>query len=178
MTTPVQIRPATPDDYQILADFSRKTFYHTYAAFNTPENMVNYVSENFLPEKISSELLDEKNIYRLAFANNKLTGYILMRIASIEGLENDNPIELCRIYTDRLNPLPGIGSALMNEAVRVAQSLKKNCIWLGVWENNQHAIAFYRKHGFEQFGTHIFMLGDDPQTDLLLKRKILIEQES
>jgi ribosomal protein S18 acetylase RimI-like enzyme len=66
----------------------------------------------------------------------------------------------------------GIGKALMLKCIEIAREKKSDVLWLGVWENNQRAIDFYTKWGFEKFSTHIFMLGDDPQTDWLMKKEL------
>ena len=43
-------------------------------------------------------------------------------------------------------------------------------MWLGVWEENHRANAFYRKHGYAEVGEHVFMLGADAQRDLILAK--------
>lgn len=81
-------------------------------------------------------------------------------------------MEIARIYALQSYIGKGVGSALMKKCIDQACELNKEIIWLGVWEKNQKAIHFYRKWGFEKFGTHIFILGDDPQTDWLMKKEL------
>ena len=60
----------------------------------------------------------------------------------------------------------------MNEVLRLARERAADHLWLGVWEHNPRAIAFYRKYGFREVGEHVFQLGRDPQRDLILVRSV------
>ncbi|MGQ0740618.1 MAG: GNAT family N-acetyltransferase [Bacteroidota bacterium] len=166
------IRFATAADSSLIADLSRQTFYETFARQNTAENMEKFMSEQFSKERLMAEVGAPGNIFLLAFAGDVPVGYVKMR----EGEQkvefgNKTSIEIARIYAASSSIGKGVGSALMQRCIEIARGMNKEIIWLGVWEKNQQAIAFYQKWGFEQFGTHVFKLGNDPQTDWLMKKE-------
>ncbi len=81
-------------------------------------------------------------------------------------------VEIERIYVLRECQGAGVGQQLRNNALDVARSLGARTVWLGVWEHNSRAIAFYRRNGFEEFGEHLFMPGSDEQRDVLMRKKV------
>lgn len=169
----VTIRLATPADAQLIADLSRQTFFDAFAADNTPENMDKFMKEQFTREKLMSEVKDPASTFLLAYTGEEVAGYARLRESpNPEELGNQPAIELARIYAVTSIIGKGVGSALMQECLRIAQEKKKTCIWLGVWEHNQRAIAFYTKWGFHKFSDHVFVVGDDPQTDWLMKKEL------
>jgi diamine N-acetyltransferase len=169
----ISIRPAVTEDAPQIASLSRRTFFDSFAKFNSKENMDKFMAEQFSIEFLEAEVKDGSNIFLLAYLDDELVGYAKMTDKhKPEGLEDVAIIELCRIYTEQWTIGQGIGKSLMLECFEIAKAKGKKIIWLGVWQHNEIAIAFYKKFGFEKFGTHIFMLGDDPQTDWLLKRNL------
>jgi ribosomal protein S18 acetylase RimI-like enzyme len=167
------IRLASAEDAILIADLSRQTFYESFHAFNTKENMDKFMNEQFNREKLIGEFYDPKNSFLLACHEDRILGYTKLRVSDEE---SDSPgpgaMEIVRIYAVRDSIGKGIGSFLMKEAIELARQKKFSVIWLGVWEHNHRAIAFYEKWGFKRYGQHIFMLGDDPQTDLLLSMNL------
>lgn len=167
------IRKAVPADAELIADMSRQTFYETFAAQNSRENMDQFMREQFGREKLIAEVTEPGNIFLLAFDGEEAVGYARLR-------ENQNPpelgevpaMEIARIYAASHTIGKGVGKALMQRCIELALEGKKKIIWLGVWEHNRRAIDFYTKGGFEKFGTHIFLLGNDPQTDWLMKKEL------
>lgn len=166
----VIIREATAADATVIADLSHRTFYDTFAAVNTAANMDKFFAEQFKREDLIREVGQPGNIFLLVLRNNIPVGYTLLREGADAALDNANAIEIVRIYLDKTEQGKGTGSMLMQRCIDYAVQLKKNIIWLGVWEQNATAIAFYHKWGFEQFGSHVFMVGDDEQTDWLMKK--------
>ena len=168
------IRYAVPADAALIADLSRQTFYETFASFNSKENMDMFMNEQFAREILMKEVAAPGNIFFLAMEGEEPLGYVRLR-------ENNNPpelnginaIEIARIYAVTAAIGKGIGKTLMQECIRVALERKKELVWLGVWENNQRAIDFYTRWGFEKFATHVFMLGNDAQTDWLMKKTLI-----
>ena len=119
------------------------------------------------------ELNDPHNIFFLAYLKNEVAGYLKLRDhPGPKELENLPAIEIMRIYSSSSLIVKGIGKLLMQTSIEEATRRKKSVIWLGVWEHNHRAIEFYRKWGFEKFGEHDFLLGNDVQTDWLMKRSI------
>lgn len=169
----VSILLATANEAALIADLSRRTFYDTFAVFNTQENMDKFMNEQFSQRQLTEEVGQEGNIFLLAYLDGEPVGYAKLSESNTPAeLNSDNAIELVRIYTEKKTIGKGVGRALMLRCLEMARQKNKSTIWLGVWEHNPTALAFYHKFGFEVFGKHIFMLGDDPQTDYLMKRAV------
>ncbi|MET0393246.1 MAG: GNAT family N-acetyltransferase, partial [Chitinophagaceae bacterium] len=169
----VTIRVATAEDAALIAEMSQRTFYDTFAAANTTANMDKFLSEQFSIAMLVAEVSEPGNLFLLAECEGRPAGYARLR-------EDNNPpelaglptLEIARIYAVKEMIGQGVGKALMQAAIDIARSGSKQVIWLGVWEKNETAIAFYTRWGFEKFGEHPFILGDDVQTDWLLKREV------
>ena len=169
----ITIRLATSTDAELIADMSRETFYDAFATFNTKENMDKFLNKTFTKEALMKEVGAPNNIFLLAYVDNEPAGYVRLRIANIPPeLGNADAIEIARIYAVHNFIGKGVGKALMEYSIRLAKERNKELIWLGVWEHNQRAIDFYRKQGFKKFSEHEFILGDDVQTDWLMKKKL------
>jgi len=172
----VVIRKAIIEDAELIADLSRKTFYDTFAKDNTEEDMNIFMNEQFSKEKLMKQVEDNQDTFLLVFDKDdtleeSCLGYVRLTERSEdrnESLFKDKQyIELARIYVVQSAKRRGIGKILVQESIDIAKSLNKEIIWLGVWEKNPSAIAFYEKMGFKSFGSHDFLLGHDLQTDLL-----------
>lgn len=169
----LNIKMATNADAELIADMSRKTFYETFVSQNTKENMDKFMNESFTKEALMKEVGEPGNIFLLAYDEKEPAGYVRMRENNNPPeLGNRNSIEIARIYAATNTIGKGVGKTLMQKCIEIAQEKKKDVLWLGVWEKNNRAIDFYIKWGFEKFSTHIFMLGDDPQTDWLMKKEL------
>ena len=169
----MHIRLATEEDAELIADLSRSTFYETFAAHNIPENMEKFMNEQFKKEKLVAEVYDPWNIFILAYDDNEIAGYAKMRSGFNPGPSENLPeIEIQRIYSVTKKLGKGVGKLLMQHCLEIAKERNNNTIWLGVWEHNKRAIDFYTKWGFVKFGEHEFILGDDVQTDWLMKKHI------
>lgn len=167
------IRYALPEDAALIAAMSRETFYDTFAAQNTRENMDKFMNEQFTREKLMQEVGAPGNLFLLAYDGEEPVGYVRMRIDNNPpALAGRKTIEIARIYAVSSAIGKGVGKALMEKCLAIAREMKKELVWLGVWEQNERAIGFYSRLGFEQFGTHVFLLGDDPQTDWLMKKEL------
>jgi len=167
------IQTAKNGDADLIADLSRQTFYETFAPFNTKEDMNKFMNEQFTREQLIKEAKEIANKFILAYNDTKPVGYALMRESTIpEGLENFNTVEIARIYVLNTAIGTGAGKALMEKCIEMAKEINKEIIWLGVWEKNIRAISFYTKWGFEKFAEHPFILGNDIQTDWLMKKTI------
>ena len=171
--TSLYIRPAGPSDAGPIADISRQTFYDSFAEQNSPENMALFMNGPFGREVLMSEIGEPSNFFFLACMDREVLGYVKMRLApNPPALEGADAIEIARIYVIKESIGKGVGQALMQHCLDTARNMRKEIIWLGVWEHNLKAISFYRKWGFERFGEHIFVLGNDPQTDWLMWKKL------
>lgn len=168
-------RFCTTADAEIIADMSRQTFYETFAAYNTKENMDKFLEESFSRKVLIEEVGAKDNIFLLAYDDDEPVGYVRMRENNIPPqLDNKNAMEIARIYATAGSIGKGVGKHLMQKCIDIAIEKKKELLWLGVWEHNRRAIDFYTKWGFEKFGTHIFMLGTDPQQDWLMRKQLAL----
>jgi ribosomal protein S18 acetylase RimI-like enzyme len=167
----ITIRFATTADAELIADMSRQTFYETFAASNTKENMDMFMNQTFTKEALMKEVGTPGSIFFLAYDGDEPVGYVRM-CQSADSPELVNAIEIARIYATTNAIGKGVGKVLMQQCIAIALEKKKDAIWLGVWQHNQRAIEFYTKWGFEKFGTHVFMLGTDAQTDWLMKKSL------
>ena len=132
-----------------------------------------YLRASFSIERTRVELMDSNNTFLLAFADNspEPLGYAKLRIGKqVASVQDPNPIEIERLYVDKTAIGKGIGAALMQRCLNEAAASGHQTVWLGVWEQNTRAIAFYKRWGFEPVGTHLFTLGSDQQTDFILQR--------
>ena len=165
------IRIATLSDVETLCQIGARTFIETYGEQNTPENLQNYLEKRFNEKQISDEIQTPETVFLLVELNNETIGYARLRVNLIE---NPDPkaLEIERIYILKAFHGQKLGTVLMQKCIDISLEKGYQSLWLGVWEYNPKAIAFYQKWGFEIFGTHIFQLGDDAQTDYLMKKKL------
>jgi ribosomal protein S18 acetylase RimI-like enzyme len=167
------IRYASREDAALIADISHQTFYQTFAAENTKENMDKFLNEQFTKGRLMMEVGTSENIFLLAYKNDEIAGYVKLRDSRMPSeLGHVTAIEIARIYAMSSMIGKGVGSLLMQTCIDIAKQKRKDVLWLGVWEKNYRAIEFYTKWGFEKFGETDFLLGDDVQRDWLMKREV------
>ncbi|HYM95001.1 MAG TPA: GNAT family N-acetyltransferase [Chitinophagaceae bacterium] len=167
----VIIRLATKQDAELIAGISRETFYETFAAQNKKEDIDIFMNKVFTRKELIKEVGLKGNIFLLAYSEDEVAGYVRMRESNAPpALGNAVPMEIARIYTTKKFIGKGVGHALMEKSIVISKEMKKEVVWLGVWEKNQRAIDFYLKWGFEKFDEHDFVLGNDIQKDWLMKK--------
>lgn len=165
-----QLRKASAHEAELLQSISRQTFFETFAEHNSAEDMRAYLEKSFSLEKLSAELHDPHSAFYFATDNNKIIGYLKLNFGESQTeIKDESAIEIERIYVLKEYHGKGAGNELYQKALQVALELKIRYIWLGVWEKNERAIQFYKKNGFVVFDKHIFRLGNDEQTDYLMK---------
>ena len=169
----MKIRKINIDDLEALRNLSIQTFKETFEEVNTEEDMQKYLLENLSIEKLNSELENPNSEFYFAENNDEILGYLKLNFkdAQTEKLE-ENHFEIERIYVLKAFLGQKIGQILFNKAIEIGREKNLEYVWLGVWEENHRAIRFYGKNGFEIFGKHDFVLGEDVQTDLLMKLNI------
>lgn len=174
--TGIVIRRASTANAQMLAEFGGRTFYETFAKDNKPEDMTAYLSSAFGREKQTAELADPLNTFFVAAIGDVVAAYAQVRAGDetpscVGGLKP--AAELVRLYVDRNYHGRGVGHVLMRRCLETARGeMDARTLWLGVWEHNLRAQAFYRKWEFEIVGAHSFQLGEDVQTDFLMRRSV------
>jgi len=150
-----------------------ETQVDTFGAYNTEANMKAYLDKAYNLDNLVAELAEPGSQNYLAFYGEELAGFTRLRKSNeVEHLLGSNTIEMQRLYVLRIFHGKKIGASLMREALRYASQQKFEWMWLGVWEQNFRAQEFYTRWGFERFSEHVFQMGDDPQTDWLLRRKM------
>ena len=171
----LHIRRAVADDEKLIAELSAITFFDTFKGTCTDDDMQGFIKDYFSIEQVEKELQDNDDFYFIAFINGNPAGYIRMKeeVSDVEIINKHRGIELKRIYVLKEYHSKKIGAALMNFALDFATEKNYELIWLGVWEHNERARAFYNKFGFEDSGVmHPFPIGNTPQTDVWLYRFI------
>ena len=169
----MEIVRAVPSDVHDLLAISRKIFYDSFHDQNTEANMQAYMDRAYNHDKLLSELKDEKCEYYFLCDDEKKIGFLKLNLAGSQSdLQDPESLEIERIYVDQAYQNRGLGAVLLDKATERARALNLNYIWLGVWEMNVNAMRFYERHGFEKFGTHPFIMGDEMQTDVLMKKKL------
>ena len=157
----------------MLCTLAARIFHDTFAVHNRPEDMAAYMDEAFTPERLRAEIEDPRSTILLAFVEDEPAGYAKLSTGEAPAcVAGPRPVELARLYADRAWHGRGVGAALMTATLDAARALGAATLWLGVWERNDRAIAFYRKCGFEPCGSHPFWLGADEQTDVLMVRAL------
>jgi diamine N-acetyltransferase len=165
----IKITKCTLDDLHKLQEISYETFNETFKEQNTPENMKAYLERAFNLKQLEEELCNRYSEFFFVTFNNELAGYLKVNFDNAQSEDMGNEaLEVERIYIKRDLQKHGLGKYLLNEAVKIAQELNKSKIWLGVWEKNENAIAFYKKMGFVESGSHSFYMGDEEQIDIIM----------
>ena len=167
------LRHATPEDAGLLAEMGATTFRDSFGAQNTPENMDAYLAASFSLEIQAAELADPSSYFVIAEDDGLAVGYAkLTKGPAPESITGHRPIEVVRIYARREWIGKKVGAALMRACLDMARDAGCDVLWLGVWEHNPRAIAFYRRWGFAEVGEHTFQLGSDPQRDVLMQIEV------
>jgi diamine N-acetyltransferase len=163
----LSLHEVTVDEAPRLAEFGARTFREAFAADNTAEDMRRHLESAWSPEKQRAELQNpDIDTLVLQDAMGRWLGFAQLRAGKIStGVPAQGSIELWRFYVDQPFHGQGVAAALMHGAKECARRRGASTLWLGVWERNERAKAFYAKHGFTRVGSQVFVVGSDPQTD-------------
>ena len=165
-----KVKLADIADLQLIG---RQTFVETFADHNTADDMQKYLDNNLSIDKLKKELTDTNSEFYFATLDNKVIGYLKINFAQAQTeLKDKSSLEIERIYILKDFHGKKVGQVLYDKAIDIAKQTKADYVWLGVWEKNPRAINFYKKNGFVEFDKHIFKLGDDEQTDIMMRLKI------
>ena len=169
----IEIKKVTLNDFDQLQKISKQTFQETFSESNSEENMKNYLEKELSIKKLTAELNNTNSLFYFATLNNEVIGYLKLNFGESQTeLKDDKALEIERIYVSKDFYGKSVGQLLYNKAIQIAKQKKADYVWLGVWEKNLRAIAFYKKNDFVTFDKHIFKLGNDEQTDLMMKLKL------
>ncbi|MDO5509896.1 MAG: GNAT family N-acetyltransferase [Weeksellaceae bacterium] len=171
--TKIKIDKISLNDIDQLQKIGRQTFYETFSAGNSEDNMNKYLEEGFSRQKLTTELNDKNAEFYFATHDKNVIGYLKLNFGQSQTeLQDDNGLEIERIYVLKDFHGKSVGQLLYERAIEVAKRNDSDFVWLGVWEENQRAINFYKKNGFVEFDKHVFKLGNDEQTDIMMKLKL------
>ena len=166
----VHLVPVIPEDLEKLCEISYQTFYDSFAWGNTEANMKAYVNLAFSEETLLKEINDPGSAFYFALYDEISVGYLKINTGiSQTDLKNENALEVARIYVRKNYQGKQIGKQMLDKAILIANEKMVDYIWLGVWEKNPDAIRFYEKNGFVKYGSHHFMVGNDRQTDIIMR---------
>ncbi len=169
----IEIREAELHEISAMREVAISSYTDTFSAFNTPENMEAFFKSVYSLEALEKEFHESDSRLYLAWEEDQLLGFLRLRECNeVKSLLGDNTLELQRLYVLTSAQGKSVGRLLMETALAFASRKKYDWIWLGVWERNFKAQRFYKAWGFEKFSEHTFWMGDDPQIDWLLKRKL------
>ena len=157
-----------------LQEIGRKTFYDTFFESDSEESMKAYLDTSFSTEKLTAELENPNSEFYFATQNEVVIGYLKVNFGAAQTeLQDANAVEIERIYVIQDYHGKQVGQLLFEKAMAIAKNNHCNYIWLGVWEENHRALQFYTKNGFVAFDKHIFVLGEEEQTDIMMKLKLV-----
>jgi ribosomal protein S18 acetylase RimI-like enzyme len=170
----ITIRPILHSELEALRQLAIEIYRITFEKDNTEENMQQYLAKAFSREQVEAEMSEVGSYFYGAYVDGKMVGYLRLRTSeeANQYLGASN-IELQRLYVHPATQGQGISSELMKTAIQKTRELQLQWLWLGVWENNVKAQAIYQKWGFEKFSEHVFWMGDDAQTDWLMKLRVV-----
>ncbi|MBO1511373.1 GNAT family N-acetyltransferase [Metabacillus bambusae] len=168
----INIKKCTLEDSRKLQEISYETFNETFKQQNSPENMNAYLERAFNLKQLEKELSNIFSQFFFVYFNNEVAGYLKVNTNDVQSEEMES-LEIERIYIKNKYQKHGLGKYLLNKAMEIAMERNKKKIWLGVWENNENAIAFYKKMGFVQTGAHSFYMGDEEQMDFIMTKTLI-----
>jgi ribosomal protein S18 acetylase RimI-like enzyme len=168
----IRIEKAGLADISALRQIGMQTFRETFAAENTAADMQQYLNESFSDERMISELSNPEAFFYLATLGNNIIGYLKLNMGAAQTEPQEDALEIERIYVLREYQGQSVGQLLYEKAMATARDRNLKWLWLGVWEHNHKAIRFYEKNGFTAFDKHIFRLGSDEQTDIMMRKRL------
>lgn len=169
----MKIRKVIIQDIENLKEIGKLTFAETFSSDNSEEDMLKYLEKGFSTEKLKKELKDENSEFYFAELDENVIGYLKVNFGQSQTeIKDKNSLEIERIYVLKEFHGKKVGQILYEKAIELAREKNVEYVWLGVWEQNPRAIRFYEKNGFVAFDKHIFKLGNDEQTDIMMKLKL------
>lgn len=165
--------PCTRADVPVLAQLGRQTFSEAFQHQNNAVDFQNYLNKAFSTEQVAQEMATAGSTFYLAYKRGVRCGYFKVNCNGAQtDLKSADSMELERIYVLASFQGQGIGTEILTHVMGLAREDKKRVLWLGVWERNPKAIALYQRMGFKKFGEHPYFIGNDKQTDWLMRKEI------
>ena len=169
----IHLQKITKNNVQDLQEVSIQTFTETFKDNNSEKSLNDYLNTAYELTKLEKELENPHSEFYFAYFNNELAGYLKININDAKSKKmGENALEVERIYIKKSFKRRAIGLHLIETAEQLAKKYQKNLMWLGVWEYNPKAIAFYETLGFKVIGAHSFFMGEEEQTDLIMSKQL------
>ena len=169
----IELKQVGLNELEQLQEIGRNTFAETFSSDNSQEDMQAYLDEKFSAVNMKKEMFDTNSQFYFAVLDERVVGYLKINFGTSQTeIKDPRALEIERIYVLKKFHGLKVGQFLYDKAIELAREKDLNYVWLGVWEKNQRAIGFYKKNGFVEFDRHIFRLGNDPQTDIMMKLEI------
>ncbi|UYQ95698.1 GNAT family N-acetyltransferase [Chitinophaga horti] len=173
-TNEILVRQASMADWETIQRIGRQTFSETFAKDNADADMEEYLAESFSEEKLRAEFSNPDSLFYIAWQQDQPIGYLKVNTGNAQTeAQAPQAMEIERIYVLAAYHGKKVGQILYDKALEVAMARRSSYLWLGVWEENARAIRFYEKNGFVAFDKHIFKIGSDEQTDIMMKKTLL-----
>lgn len=167
----VTLSRITPADIEALKAIGKQTFIETFAAHNSAEDMIVYLQNSFAHDKLMAEITNPESEFYFAHLAGEVIAYLKINTGSSQTeIREASGLEIERIYVLQQYQGKKVGQFLYEWALQIARTRNFEYVWLGVWEHNTKAMAFYQKNGFVAFDKHVFTLGADDQTDIMMKK--------
>ena len=169
----IHLQKITKNNVQDLQEVSIQTFTETFKDNNSEKSLNDYLNTAYELTKLEKELENPHSEFYFAYFNNELAGYLKININDAQSEKmGENALEVERIYIKKSFKRRGIGRHLIETAEQLAKKYQKNLMWVGVWEYNPKATAFYETLGFKVIGAHSFFMGEEEQTDLIMSKQL------
>lgn len=167
----ITLKKCTIEDVGLLQEISVETFRDTFQKQNSPESMKAYLEKAYNLQQLEKELSNDDSAFYFLFSDEKIAGYMKVNTGEAQSEQmGENSFEVERIYIKQKYHKQGLGKSLIKKAIDLAREQNKESIWLGVWERNENAIAFYKKLGFVRTGAHSFYMGEEEQIDIIMTK--------
>ncbi len=163
-------KPCDQNDIMELVSISRSTYFNAFIADNSAENMRLYLDSAFSKSALDEDLKNKESEFHFAYLMDVVVGYFKINWGEAQkDIKDKDGFEIERIYVLKEFQRKKLGQEMLEKTIEIAKSKNVKHVWLGVWEKNIKAIRFYERNSFERFGEHDFMLGEEKQTDHLMK---------
>ncbi|KUO61412.1 MAG: GNAT family acetyltransferase [Gracilibacter sp. BRH_c7a] len=170
----ITVRECGMEDLIFLCEFSCKTFKDSFKHMNTPANMKVYLKQAYSIPKLHDELSNRNSDFYFLCIDEEISGYLKVNEDKAQtDIHDPQSLEIERIYLTKEFQGKGLGRILINKAIDIAKARNKIYVWLGVWEKNEKAIRFYKKNGFYIIGKHPFIVGNEEQTDFIMRKDLI-----
>lgn len=167
----IEIKEFEAHQLEFLTQLSRQTFTETFAEHTSAEDLNLFLSDHLTFDLLSTEIANPNSRFYFVLTDGIIAGYMKLNVGDAQSEMGDKEaLEVERIYILKEFLGQRLGQVLIDKAFADGREMSKTYVWLGVWEYNMRALAFYKKNGFEVFDQHAFPVGNDPQIDLMMRR--------